>query len=193
MFLMLVLTTSARAGLPDSTRTIPWYVPHFIPLQFAGNIGLLSTGMGYTSNKQNYELAILYGYVPASVALKNVHTITAKNVFPITRYGLKSNQMLVPYVGLGLSLEIGGNAFLKLPDHYPEKYYRFPKAVHVIGFAGVKLQHTFQAPVLFFRGVDAYAETGTVDVYVWYKAISEHIKFHQIFSLALGINFLINY
>jgi len=167
------------------------YVPHYLPLQFAGNIGFLATGIGYTSNKENYELSILYGYVPVSIGDHEIHMITARNIFPAGRFSMGNNQVLVPYLGLGLMVEVGGHAFFTLPSHYPEGYYDFPKNLHVTGFGGVKLRRLFPNATSFLRGLEFYGEAGTIDVYVWYRTISDEIKFNQMFSVALGINFLL--
>jgi hypothetical protein len=181
------------AHFSDSTRSRRWYLPHYVPVQYAGNIGFFSTGLGYTSNKENYELNILYGYVPASIGNQYIHMITAKNIFPLTRIPSRNNQTIIPYLGLGLMAEVGGQAFFTLPSHYPDGYYDFPKNLHVIGFGGAKLQYLFQDDTTFLRGLEFYAEAGTIDVYVWYKVISEEIKFNEIFSLALGVNFLLDH
>ena len=175
----------------DSTASVRWYVPHYVPVQFAGNIGLFSTGVGYSSNHDNYRLNILYGYVPASVGGTRIHTVTFKNIFPIARYSLRNNETLFPYLGVGLSIEVGGISFLRMPDHYPDSYYDFPKNLHVIGFGGVKLQHLFGDDARFLQGIEFYAEAGSIDVYLWYKAISRQIRLQNVFSLALGVNLLL--
>ena len=183
----------AVADFSDSTRNRRWYVPHYIPLQFAGNIGFLSTGLGYKSNKENYELNILYGYVPASVGDQNIHMITARNIFPLIRIPSRNNQTIVPYLGLGLTVEVGGHAFFTLPSHYPEGYYDFPKNLHVTGFGGAKLQYLFEDDTTFIRGLEFFAEAGSIDVYIWYKFISDEIRLNQVFSLAFGVNLLLDH
>jgi hypothetical protein len=190
---LLALVMPANASPGDSLRAKRWYVPHYVPLQFAGNIGFLSTGLGYETNSGNYHLNLLYGYVPASVGQHYVHMITAKNIFPLRHLPLSDHQSLAPYLGLGLMVEVGGNAFFTLPSHYPDGYYDFPKNLHVTGFAGVRLRHLFRHNITFLRGMDIYAEAGTIDVYVWYRTISDEIKFNQMFSLALGLNFLLQH
>ena len=165
-FLLLPVTVqNVSAQHNDSTPRHQWYVPHYVPAQFAGNIGLFSLGVGYSSNHDNYHINFLYGYVPSSVAGTEIHTITAKNIFPLTRYGM--------------------------PSHYPEGYYDFPKNVHVIAYGGARLQHLFQEDFKLLRGMEFYCEAGTVDIYLWYKAMSNHIRLNQIFSVALGVNLLL--
>ena len=197
-FILLFLLV--LSGLPafsmgdpgDSTRSRRWYLPHYVPLQFAGNIGFISTGVGYNSTRKDYQLALMYGYVPRSVAHASIHTITAKNNFPLLYHTLKNNQTIIPYLGLGLALEVGGNAFFKMPSHFPESYYDFPKNVHVIAYGGARLQRIFSDDISFLRGIEVYAEGGTVDVYLWYKTMSDSIKFRHIFSLAVGVNLLLD-
>lgn len=184
---------ATTAGPGDSTRIKRWYLPHYLPVQFAGNIGFLSTGVGYTSNNENYQLSVLYGYAPRAIAGAEIHTIAAKNVFPLSHYAMKNNQTLIPYIGLGLIAEVGGNSFFRQPDHYPEGYYDFPKNLHVIAYGGAKVQRLFRDERGIFHGVEYFAEVGTVDIYLWYKAMSNQIKFHQVFSLALGVNLLLDH
>jgi hypothetical protein len=193
LILILTLSTSgaATASERDTTKVNRWYKPAFVPVQFAGNIGFLSTGIGFTSHTKRYELALMYGYVPASLALTRIHTISAKNVFPFQRYEMKINQALIPYAGLAISVEVGGNAFLTLPEQYPKSYYDFPKSIHATAFGGIKLQQLFERHTRTLRGIELFAEVGTVDVYVWYKAMSEDIKLTQMFSLALGVNLML--
>lgn len=172
----------------ETTVQRRWYYPHYVPVQFAGNIGFLSTGIGYTARKDNYHLSLLYGYAPASIAGVRVHTVTAKNIFHIARFPVSRNSFILPYAAVGISIEVGGRSFLTLPDNMPDGYYNFPKSVHAIASLGGK----FRRPVnhQFFRDVEFFAEVTTVDVNVWYKFISNEVKMHQILSLALGVNLM---
>lgn len=89
-------------------------------------------------------------------------------------------------------MEVGGNAFFSVPAHFPEGYYDFPKNLHVIAYGGATLQHRFEDSFAFLQGVEFFAEAGTIDAYLWYKTISSQIGFNQIFSLALGVNLLLD-
>lgn len=188
---LVMLTLQAVAG--DSTRFRRWYLPHYLPVQFAGNIGFVSMGAGYNFNNQSYQLQVLYGYVPASVAKSTIHSITAKNNFPLGSFAMKRNRSIIPYLGLGLSIEVSGNSFFMMPSHFPESYYDFPKNLHVIAYGGARFQHLFHDEVKWLRGMEFFAEAGTIDAYIWYKTISNQIKLHEIFSLAIGLNFLIDH
>src|SRR5687767_11338496 len=108
--LMLSMVTICHATTKDSTRVLsvlhfarPWYVPDYFPLQYAGNIGLISAGAGYVFPKDRYQLSLIYGYVPKSVAGVTIHTLTARNIFHLYRIHFGKRQTLLPYASLGLS------------------------------------------------------------------------------------------
>lgn len=190
--LAALMIHDVRGQSTDSTRGTRWYVPDFAHLQYAGNIGFISGGIGFSSRLRNYQLGLLYGYVPKAIAGVRIHTVTARNTFPILRYPLKNNQTLIPYVGLGLSFEIGGNAFFRMPSHFPESYYDYPKNMRVLAYGGARVQQLFEDDWHGVRGLEFFAEAGTIDLYVWYKAMSHEIKMGQIFSLAVGANILLS-
>ena len=69
-----------------------WYVPDYVKIQFAGNIGLISVGIGYDFFDSIWLSELLYGFVPASVSeAKQIHLITFKNTFPILTRAIGKN------------------------------------------------------------------------------------------------------
>jgi hypothetical protein len=191
---LLMFSLGAKAfGLIDSTQSKNekgrhWYSPHFIPIQYAGNIGFISAGIGYEARKQNYQLSLVYGYVPKMFGGVTVHSVTAKNTFPLYRFFIDKKRILIPYGAIGLNVEIGGRSFLTLPDNMPAGYYDFPKSTHLIGSAGVKYKHIMNRRSI--RAVEFFAELTTVDAYVWYKMKSDEVKMRQILSSAVGIHLM---
>jgi hypothetical protein len=194
-FFLIFVWLWSNASVPeDSTKSSQWkksrwYIPHYFPLQYAGNIGFLSAGVGYGARKDNYQLSLVYGYAPPSVAGVRIHTVTAKNIFHLYRFYLSEKRTLIPYVGLGLSFELGGHSFFTLPKNMPDGYYHFPKSVHLVASGGVKLRYMTNNSRTF-RGFEFFAEACTIDAYIWYKFLSEEVKMGHILSLALGVHFL---
>jgi hypothetical protein len=195
--IVIIIFTAASAhslDLDDSVktekaRTRNRYMPHYFPLQYAGNIGFLSAGVGYAAKKDNYQLSLIYGYAPPALTGVRIHTITAKNIFHFYRFQFSEGRSLVPYGAMGLSAEVGGRSFLTLPSNMPRGYYAFPKSAHIIASAGIKLRYRTDA-VKPFRGFEFFMETTTVDAYIWYKFLSDEIKMRHILSHAVGIHFL---
>lgn len=195
ILLLAMLSFAACDGfaqLSDSARSRKQYLPDFVQVQFAGNIGFLSAGMGYSTRTRNYQVSLIYGYVPKSIARTYIHTIALKNTFPITRFALNDHQILVPYLGLGASFELSGNSFFRQPAHFPKDYYDFPKNIHALVYAGAKAQRLFEDPFVGVRGLEFYVEAGSIDLYIWYKTMSRQMKLHQVFTLAAGVNLLLS-
>jgi hypothetical protein len=192
---MLCSAIACHATGRDSTRVLsvfhltrPWYVPDYFPFQYAGNIGLISAGAGYVFAKDRYQLSLVYGYTPKSIAGVTIHTLTARNVFHLYRIHLGERQTLLPYAALGLSFEIGGRSFFTSPSNMPPGYYKFPKSVHVIPGAGLKLRYLSKLPSI--SALEFFGEVSTVDAYVWYKIISDEVSMSQILSLSVGIHLI---
>ena len=162
-----------------------WYMPDYAKLQFAGNIGFFSIGIGYTFFNGLLASDLLYGYVPEFIANTKIHTITKKNTFSFLNKNIK-NYILSPITGFTISYETGNNSFLLLPDRYPEGYY-FTNAFHSTFFLGGKIHKNFD-PKSKIKGIDFYIELGTVDLYLYYFFLSKELKIYDIFSLALGVN-----
>jgi hypothetical protein len=194
LFLLFFSTQFVFSVDEDSIKSAgkkrQWYVPDYIPIQYAGNIGFLSTGIGYSGPNDIYHFSLLYGYAPESLAGVSIHTLTAKNAFHIHRFNFNNDIVFIPYAGFGLSIEVGGRSFFTLPSNMPEKFYRFPRSFHMIPCAGVKLQYLSER-MFCFRGMEFFAEATSADVYIWYTFISNEVKINQVVSVALGVNLML--
>lgn len=162
-----------------------WFVPDYARLQFAGNIGFMSAGVGYELFHKKIATEFIYGYVPEEYAHTTIHTITFKTLAPIIRKQWL-NLIWKPYMGFAFSYETGHNSFVSLPDYFPEGYYA-SNAFHLSILAGLEIRKDF-VETKFISGIGAYAEAVTVDSFFWYKVNSRQVKVYQVVSLALGVN-----
>ncbi|HYG02132.1 MAG TPA: hypothetical protein VD927_06770 [Chryseosolibacter sp.] len=197
--LLLILLTIATSGFginASDSSGVPKFVESqlklrpqlFVPIQFAGNIGWFSTGIGYSAKRDLYQLSFVYGYVPEQVAGIDIHTVTARNIFHLYRLPLNEQSVLIPYAAAGVSLEVGGRSFFTLPDNMSPGYYGFPKSLHLIPAIGCKLRRATPRRSNL-KGVELFAEVTTVDVYIWYKTISREVRMPDILSASAGIHF----
>jgi hypothetical protein len=195
LLLVLVNFTLVKANDPaDSVHMArsgsrPWFSPDYIPFQYAGNLGWVSTGIGYRTRKDNYQVSFVYGYAPAAVSGIDVHLVSAKNIFHFYKFPLDDRQALMAYGALGLSLEIGGQSFFTVPSNMPEGYYHFPKSIHVIPAAGIKLRRG-HIRLKGFSGIEFFVEASTIDALVFYKATSRNVALSEILSSSFGIHLL---
>lgn len=164
-----------------------WYIPDYAKIQFSGNLGLLSAGLGYEVFSNILYSELLYGFVPKSVSnAENIHLISIKNTFPIFTKAI-GGFTLSPIAGFTASLETGNNSFLVLPDKYPKGYY-VPSAIHFTLFVGTQVHKEFKNHKIF-KGADFYLEFGTIETYLFFALKSKEVTFNDVFSPAIGINF----
>ncbi len=169
-----------------SIKNRAWYIPDYVKVQFAGNIGFFSVGIGYKTFHNHVHSELLYGYVPASISkAKQIHIITIKNTLPLHTKKLK-RVTLSPVTGLALSFETGNNSFLLLPNKYPKGYY-YTNAFHFTFFVGPSIHRNFNN-LNIIKGASLYFELGTVDTYLWYAITSKEVELYNIFSSAIGLN-----
>ncbi|WP_405566440.1 hypothetical protein [Polaribacter sp. Asnod6-C07] len=189
LLVLLVLLFSKSYGQEvNLDKEKAWYVPDYAKVQFAGNIGFVSLGVGYQLFNEVLYSELLYGYVPESASKADrIHLLTIKNTFPIYRKEIGKDLIITPIAGFTTSYEIGTNSFTTLPEIYPEGYY-VPNAFHFTVFGGALLHKDFKNKKIF-SGVDFYVEASTVETYLWYTITSSEVKVNDVFSASIGFNF----
>jgi hypothetical protein len=186
--MILLFFTKLYAQEPDLAKDKAWYIPDYVKMQFAGNIGVVSAGAGYQLFDKVLYSELLYGYVPESVSkAAKIHLITIKNTFPIYRKEIGNNLTITPIAGFTTTIDIGTTTFTTLPGKYPDDYY-VPNAFHFALFGGVMIHKDFINPKII-EGVDFYVELGTVETYLWYGITSKEVGLSDIFSTSFGLNF----
>ena len=186
-FIFFVNTSAQDTILvKDKTKDKLWYVPDYVKTQFAGNLGVLSVGVGYQFFNSLLYTELIYGYVPVAISKSNeIHLISLKNTFPLFRKKI-GNYTVSPIAGFTGSLETGNNSFLILPDKYPKGYY-VPSAIHFTLFIGTLVHKDFVNSKRI-KGIDFYYELGTVETYLWSAITSKEVALKDVFSSAIGIN-----
>lgn len=165
--------------------------PHHFKLQFAGSIGMLSTGFGYSYWKKMMDTDFYYGYVPARLAGgQRLHILTLKQTFsPFTVPVYKSFYLQPISAGLLGSYTLGDQFYLLLPAHYPKEYYwwssGFRAGIFIGGSAGLLL------PInKTFERLNLYYELGTNDLYLtsWKtNSNNKYLRIKDILTLGFGI------
>lgn len=187
-FIILLFFTKLYAQGPHLVKDKAWYIPDYVKMQFAGNIGVVSVGAGYQLFDKVLYSELLYGYVPESVSKADkIHLITIKNTFPVFRKEIAKNLTITPIAGFTTTIDIGTTTFTTLPSKYPDDYY-VPTAFHFTLFGGVMIHKDFINSKMT-NGVDFYVEMGTVETYLWYGITSKEVGLSDIFSTSIGINF----
>jgi hypothetical protein len=186
MILVALLCCSQGLAQSDvSEGRKPWMVPDYIRTQYAGNIGLISVGVGFNVFDDNLQVDLLYGYVPTSVANLDVHNITVKTNTVLYNARISSDCTISPLlIGFSLSLALGDSYFVSVPGRYPANYY-WPTALRLGLYIGSKIHRTLDN-TFGLSGIDFYFEAGTVDIYLRNYLQSDHIDLWDIVSFGAG-------
>lgn len=172
----------SHANVIDSVFTKDKWIPDAINLQFAGNIGMLSTGIRYNSPNEKWQGSLMYGFVPRNHADKAIHAFTLKgNYIPLKKQLNHETKLDLIKIGLWYNYALGKEYFRKLPDYYDSGYYYFPTAVNIGLTIGSEVK---------YKKLGFYYELGTTDKTVINFAKSPNsIDFYELWNLGIGITY----
>lgn len=189
VLLLLLPFIAVAEGSSDSTRRIGKLLPHHVKGQFAGGIGFVSAGFGYSYARDKIESDFYYGYVPSRYAAgEPLHMFTLKNTWlglnPVKAMG---NSAFYPLsLGLLANYTPGEQFLLNMADKYPKGYYGWTTAVHIGIFAGGRITKHLSSGLP--GPVSLYYEIGTNDIEVIsYFPNAGSIMLWQIFNLGIGL------
>lgn len=177
-----------KANLTEhDCTTKKWYSPAYFKIQYAGNIGFMSLGLGYDWWQNKAQSTLLYGYVPETKGNATIHTFTLKNDFRLYSFSIKDKYNLQPTLGFSLSVEPGQNSYMRIPERFPDEYYA-PNCFYACLNLGLKSNFKLDQE-RYFSSIDVYAEFNTLADYVFYNIIAQEHRSNNIGSMALGVNF----
>lgn len=186
---MILLSASvmAQANEDNTTKKELNLLPmDYMNVQFAGNIGFLSVGIGNRFLDDLYALEIYYGYTPRLVSEVAISTVAVKNNLTPSRWML-FNHTIEPYIGLGVLYSFNQRYDPNWADDVPDNYY-YQYSFHLIGYGGVSVMYPVKDPSATIRAFGGYVEVGTVDAYlIDYLSDNEALRLQDIGNIALGI------
>src|SRR5262245_59740748 len=101
-----------------------WFVPDFLTAQYAGSIGFISAGAGYSIFHDKADVDLLVGVVSRFTGSKRLETITLKFTGSIIKARLNERITLTPLTaGVYFCYTPGREFSSDLPSWYPNGYY----------------------------------------------------------------------
>lgn len=175
-------------SVPVHAQHVQWdslarkIMPNSIKIQYAGNIGMFATGIGYQSPNKRWAGDLLYGIVPPSYADDAIHSVTMKGKYSALspRYYEKQKiEMHWLQVGLWFNYSFGDQYFLGLPSYYDAGYYYFPTALNLGLTLGSEVR---------YKKWGLYYELGTTEKRaINYVKNLQSINFNEIWNIGLGV------
>lgn len=167
-------------------------IPRQAVVQFAGNMGLASIGVGWNYGRHDrWETQILFGYIPKYSSSRAKMTMTLKeNFIPWQLYFGHRGCSIEPLTcGVYVNTVFGHEFWRSQPGRYPKGYYRFLSTrIRANVCLGQRL--TYDIPERhrhFARSVTAFYEVSTCDLYVRAMFQDRSVRLGDVIGLSLGL------
>jgi hypothetical protein len=187
LLLLFLSTVLAQAAFGQDTLRKPnlayKIMPNNIKLQYAGNIGMFSTGVGYESSNKRWKGDLLYGFVPRKYSgTEPIHSLTVKGKYSsIHREYDKGIQVEWLHMGLWVNYALNEDFFFTLPNYYEPNYYLIRPGLNIGGFLGSEVR---------YKNLGLYYEVGTTDKYlIHFIKNFRSVQFNHIVSAGVGLIF----
>jgi hypothetical protein len=167
-----------------------WYAPDFLTVQYAGSIGFVSGGAGYSIFRQKGAVELLVGVVPGFIDTAPLETITLKFTGAIINVKISDKVSVSPLTaGIYFCYTPGNEYSSDLPSWYPKGYYWWSEAVRVNIFIGGHvdvLTNRLARP----RKLRGYYEIGTNEIkLVSYVQNSDALTVWNILHAGIGVRY----
>ena len=173
---------------------------HFV-IQNAGNMGLLSAGIGWSYGKnRKWETDLLIGFIPRHDSSRLKVTTTLKGNYipwridltPNTTGGDKPHWLFEPLTAsLYLNTVYGSEFWKSQPSRYPDKYYEFMSTKFRLNVAfGQRI--TLKVPDNKRRRhsrIALFYEIGSCDLYIRSLFQGQDVSIGDIIGLSIGAKF----
>jgi len=188
VLLFLGLNTIGQESSHANHRKFESFIPDYAKLQFAGGIGFLSAGFGYTFFKQKLDITFFYGYVPKSFTVDDLHSISLQSTFKFFSIKTKYHIEILPLnIGWFAHHTFGSEYWVKLPDNYPKGYYWWSPGRNAGVFIGGEIKTRFLGNKTPASGTAFYVRVGSRGLYLASKFGNSSIPFTDILELGFGI------
>lgn len=164
------------------------FIPDYVKFQFAGGIGFMSTGIGYSFVDQRLDVSYFYGYIPNYFTVDDLHSVSLQLTAKLLRINLNDEVEILPLnFGWYIHHTFGDEFWLRTPDHYPKGYYWWYPGGNAGIFVGGEIKTKFLSGKTPASGVAFYTRVGTRGLYLASKFSNSTIPFYDILELGFGI------
>lgn len=165
-------------------------IPSYSKIQYAGNMGLISVGGGWSYGKhRQWETDIFLGFLPKYDSDAAKVTLTLKQNFMPWKCHLSDKFFIEPLAcGLYLNTVLHNDFWVRQPDRYPKGYYWFSTRIRTNIYIGQRI--TLKIPPhrrFFARSITAFYEISTCDYYILSHVGNSGYPLHELISLSFGI------
>jgi len=190
-FFILIYSTSVSFSQINEKTDIFKYknlLPDYMKIQFAGGIGFLSLGVGYTFFKQKLEVSYFYGYVPRFVSIYDLHSVSLQFTAKLLRLKLNKSIEVMPLnFGWFMHHTFGNEYWIKLPSNYPDEYYWWSPGRNAGVFLGGEIKTKLFSNKTPASGTAFYIRIGSRGLYIASKFGNSSVPISDIIELGFGV------
>ena len=165
-------------------------IPSYTKVQYAGNMGLISIGGGwsYGRNRQ-WETDLLLGFLPKYDSDAAKATLTLKQNFMPWKWHLSESFHIEPLAcGLYINTVLHNDFWVRQPDRYPKGYYGFSSKVRTHVFLGQRFTYNIDPRRRFTaKALTFFYELSTSDLYLISAVTNRYLTPKDYLSLSFGI------
>jgi hypothetical protein len=186
------LQLSFAQASSDSNETVKQYrfLPDYVKLQYAGGIGFLSAGVGYSFFDYRLDVSFFYGYTPVWFTVDDLHSISLQFTAKFIRIKTNRNIEILPLnFGWYIHHTFGKEYWVVLPNNYPKGYYWWPPGINAGVFLGGEIKTKLLANQTPASGLAFYVRVGTRVLYLSSKVGNSSIPVTDIIELGFGVAF----
>lgn len=188
---LLALGAMAEEPPGGSPRSTVRLLPDIVTVQYAGNIGVISFGPGWSYGKHSQsETQLLLGYLPKEVMFKDYFCLTIKQCYIPWHLKLNDERSLDPLVvHFAANTLFSGEFWYKEPD---ENYYNVSTKLRF--HAGIGSRYDIRIPSLHEgrnnnRRLSIYFELSTYDLAILSYVRNRSIPLSELLTLGIGFQY----
>ncbi len=171
-----------------SSKIVRKLIPDYMKLQFAGGIGFISSGIGYTFFNNRLDMSFFYSYLPSKITVNDLHSISFQLTAKPIKLSFKNDIIIYPLdIGVFTHHTFGSEFWVKLPNKYSKGYYWWYPGINAGFFLGAEIKTRFLACVTPASGTAVYIRIGTRGLYVASKVGNTSIPFIDILEFGFGV------
>ncbi|MDI6804127.1 MAG: hypothetical protein QME58_09810 [Bacteroidota bacterium] len=164
------------------------FLPDYVKLQFAGGIGFLSLGLGYTFFDHRLDVSFFYGYVPIFISIDDLHSVSLQLTGKLIRIKVNEDIDLLPLnIGFFIHHTFGNEYWISLPSHYPDEYYWWAPGRNAGLFIGGEIKTKLLSDKTPASGTAFYVRVGSRGLYIASMFGNSAIPLSEIIEVGFGV------
>jgi len=188
LFTQGISETYTQESVNQDTPKYKKFLPDYVKLQFAGGIGFISPGIGYTFFNNKLDVSLFYSYIPKSMTVDDLHSISLQFTGKLLQFSLSKNIDIYPLnIGIFAHHTFGSEFWVIQPDKYSKGYYWWYPGINAGFILGGEIKTKLFANKTPASGIAFYVRVGSRGLYVASKAGNSSIPLKDIIELGFGV------